>query len=146
MEQGWDVSRNTHVLDLVTSRQVTRSEVCLGQAVVVLELVDVLHVTILILESEADLTSTIPGVVHIRHLDLSDVKNKSRLTRTITLINVPVTLRCLGVDCLSQNDVRGSDTLVLRLNNHLVIVHDTNNLVGLTTDNDVLILCKLRQE
>ena len=95
---------------------------------------NVLNMTFLIFKSEADLTSTIPRVIDIAHLNLLKINNITRLTSSIARINTPVCLTNFDINRLSQTNLLGRNSSICWLYRHRSIGVNLNNPVTHSTN------------
>ena len=93
------------------------------------KLMDISYSTISILKSESNLTSTIPRVVKVCHLNLVDIKIECCRTTSITGVKIPVRLCYFGINRLSDNNTRLRATSILRLNMNLSMTTDISYLI-----------------
>ena len=97
------------------------------------EFIHVFYMTICILKSKTNFTSTIPWVINISHLYFCYIQYKSRGSCTVCLINIPLRLWHSDIFCFSCNNTKSRYTLISWLNMQCCFIWNIRYLITSTT-------------
>ena len=102
--------------------------------------------TAIVLETKADGTCTVPAVVHVPHLDATQVQVIQAGTCAVATVNIPVRLAKLGVYGLGMVTVDAAYAAELRIDLQTSITLDALYIITHTTYDDQVTGCVLLAE